>query len=156
MSLRQRLHRIEDLVLAAMGIGLLLLAGLQVCLRALGGGVEWFDPLLRTMTLWLAMLGALVATREGRHLHIDLLARRLAERFGAWPGRLVLLFSTAVCAVLAQASYELVKLEYEGGAAAFAAVPNWLAMAILPIAFAWMALRFALQMIWPATAEPHA
>ncbi|MCB1607308.1 MAG: TRAP transporter small permease subunit, partial [Xanthomonadales bacterium] len=69
--------RIEDGLLTALGLGLLAAAAAQLGFRLFGSGPLWLDPLMRMATLWLALVGALVATRERRQLHIDVLARRL-------------------------------------------------------------------------------
>lgn len=45
------------------------------------GHLEWVDGFLQKGTLWLAFLGASLATREGRHIGIDLLPR-LAPKKG--------------------------------------------------------------------------
>lgn len=43
--------------------------------------LTWIDPFLQKGTLWLAFLGASLATKEGRHIGVDLLPR-LAPRKG--------------------------------------------------------------------------
>jgi TRAP-type C4-dicarboxylate transport system permease small subunit len=46
-----------------------------------------------------------------------------------------------VCVLLAQASWTLVELEREGAGTAFAGLPNWWLLAILPVVFALMAVH---------------
>ncbi len=56
------------------------ISGLQVVLRNFfRSGVLWFDPLVRTLVLWVAFLGAMTATSHARHLHIDVLHRAHAR-----------------------------------------------------------------------------
>ena len=67
--------------------GLLLLALAQIGLRVFfGTGLEWAEPVARMGVLWLALLGALGATRERRHIAIDALPRLLPPRLhrAAW------------------------------------------------------------------------
>jgi TRAP-type C4-dicarboxylate transport system permease small subunit len=137
--------RIEDALLATLGLGLLVAAAAQLLFRMLETGPVWLDPLMRTATLWLALIGALVATREGRQLQIDVLARRLPGRYGMAARALTAIFTAAVCALLAQASWTLVMLEREGAGTAFAGLPNWWLLAILPLVFALMALHSLAQ-----------
>jgi TRAP-type C4-dicarboxylate transport system permease small subunit len=140
-SLSRIVARIEDALLAGLGLALLAAAAAQLLFRVFGAGPVWLDPLMRTATLWLALIGALVATREGRQLHIDVLARRLPRRLEQGARLLVAVFTAAVCALLAQASWTLLVLEREGGGTAFAGLPNWWLLAILPLVFALMALH---------------
>ena len=70
---------------AAFGL-LLLIALLQILLRnGFSTSLPGAEELLQTLVLWLAMLGALGATREGNHIRIDLLAQVLP---GPWGQRL--------------------------------------------------------------------
>jgi len=140
-GLAQWVARIEDALLAVLGLGLLAAAAAQLVFRVLETGPVWLDPLMRTATLWLALIGALVATRERRQLHIDVLARRLPGRLGQGARILTAVFTSGVCVLLAQASWTLVVLEREGGGTAFAGLPNWWLLAILPLVFGLMALH---------------
>lgn len=144
-GLGRAVARVEDALLAALGLGLLLAAGAQLGFRFAGGGPAWLDLAMRTATLWIALVGALVATREGRQLHIDAIIVRLR----GWPGTLVrggiALFTATVCGLLAHASLTLVQLEREGDAVLFLGIPNWLALTILPVVFTLMALHALAQ-----------
>ena len=61
--------------------GLLGLGLLQVIERnVLASGLFWADELMQHMVLWLGFLGASLATREHRHLSIDVLSHFLPAR----------------------------------------------------------------------------
>lgn len=144
------LHRAEDLVLAFLLGLLVLLAVMQIVLRTVfDTGLLWLDPLLRALVLWVAMLGAMVAAREGRHIGMDLASRMLPPvpariaRLASW------LFAAAVSALLAWQAGRMVADERALGAIAFARVPVWWLQAILPVAFAVIALRLALGALAP-------
>lgn len=139
------LHRAEDLVLAVLLGLLVLLAVLQIVLRTVfDTGLLWLDPLLRALVLWVAMLGAMVAAREGRHIGMDLAGRLLPPL----PARIARLlswgFAAAVSGLLAWQAARMVADERAMGTLAFAQVPVWWVQAILPVAFAVIALRLAL------------
>ena len=73
-----RLHRVEDALLASLLGALLLLSVAQIALRLLfDSGLDWAEPVSRAGVLWLALLGALGATRTGKHIAIDALPRAL-------------------------------------------------------------------------------
>ena len=151
--LARSVARIEDALLAALGLGLLAAAAAQLGFRLFGSGPVWLDPLMRLATLWLALIGALVATREGRQLHIDVLASRLSGWFGHTARIVVALFTASICALLAQASWTLMQLEREGGSEIFAGVPAWLALAVLPVVFALMTLHALAHVV--RAPQPH-
>ena len=65
------LHRIEDSILVTLLISMVTLAVAQIVMRnAFNSGLLWMDPLLRIMVLWIALFGALVGSREQRHVSI--------------------------------------------------------------------------------------
>ncbi|MBD3163147.1 MAG: TRAP transporter small permease subunit, partial [Candidatus Eisenbacteria bacterium] len=59
---------------------MILLSGLQVVLRNFFQiGLLWIDPLVRTLLLWVAFLGAFAAAGRARHIRIDVLGRLLPD-----------------------------------------------------------------------------
>lgn len=148
------LARAEDWLLATLGLGLLAMAAAQLLFRFAGGGPQWLDPLMRATTLWLALAGALVATREGRQLHIDALAARIQGWLGHAARGIVALFTASICALLAHASWTLAMLEREGGGEALAGVPNWWLLAAMPVAFALMTLHALAHLLRPPAHSP--
>ncbi|MFB9069011.1 TRAP transporter small permease [Pseudofulvimonas gallinarii] len=138
------LHRLEDGVLALAVFALVLLATASIVLRTgFDTGLPWLDPLLRMLVLWLAMLGAMAAAREGRHIGLDIAARWLPALAARVVRMLTYGFAAAISAILAWQALRMVRDEYEIGGIAFASVPSWLAQAILPFGLAVIALRLA-------------
>jgi TRAP-type C4-dicarboxylate transport system permease small subunit len=141
----RRLHQAEDVLLAALLASLLLLSLAQIGLRLfLDTGLAWAEPAGRAGVLWLALLGALGATRGHRHIAIDALPRVLPPpaRRVAWA---IAQAATAVlCAGMAWLGWGLVQLEREAPLPFIAGVPSWVPMLALPAGFGLMALRFAL------------
>ncbi len=146
----QRLHRLlwrlEGAVLVTILTATIGFAVAQVLLRNLfHSGIAWGDPLVRILVLWLGMVGAMIASRRHEHIHIDVFARRLPARWQGRLHRLTDLFTAGVCLLVAWHALELVRMEYLDGYPAFAAVPVWLAEAIIPFGFAVMGLRYLLS-----------
>jgi TRAP-type C4-dicarboxylate transport system permease small subunit len=126
--------------------GLLGLGGVQVIGRnLLASGMFWADELLQHMVLWLGFLGASLATRDQRHLSIDVLARLLPGRWRAWLGLLVDVAALLICVLLTQAAWGFVRSEATVGAVLTFGVPTWLAQSIIPLGFCSIAWRFALH-----------
>lgn len=147
---RHWLHRVEDLVLAGTLAVLVLLAVVQIGLRTLfDSGVLWLEPLLRILVLWIAMLGAMVAARESRHIGLDLASHALPKSLLRATRLLTFGFAACVSALVAWHSLRMVLDEFELGSIAFGVLPVWLAQAILPAAFAVIALRLLLSGIRP-------
>ncbi|AVP98725.1 TRAP transporter small permease [Ahniella affigens] len=151
------LEQIENTAMAVLALVLIFAAAAQVVLRLFDVGVVWLDPVLRALVMWIAMLGALAATRHDKHINLDALTRLLS----GWSLRaarlLTLLFAAAICVVLANASYGLVQLDRESMTPLVNDIPAWWVEVILPVGFGLMALRFALRaFVLPAPSQPEA
>ena len=134
---------LENWVLNVTFVSTLSLAIAQIVLRNFFDiGFLWLESFLRIQVLWLAMLGAMVASREGQHIKIDLLARFAKGRRARWLNVVVSLFAAAICGLAAEASVSLVRFEMEDNLRAFGDVPVWVCQLILPFGFGVMGLRF--------------
>ncbi|KAA2284417.1 TRAP transporter small permease [Arenimonas fontis] len=139
------LHRAEDMLLAALVAALLLLSVSQIGLRVFfDTGLAWAEAAGRAGVLWLALLGALAATRERRHIAIDVLPRLLPPRLRRLAWAVAQLAASALCGSLAWLGWGLVRLEREAPVPFIEGIPSWVPMLALPLGFGLMALRFLL------------
>ncbi|QCW82954.1 TRAP transporter small permease [Methylotuvimicrobium buryatense] len=140
------LRRLEDGILALVLAAMILLAIGQVVLRNVwGAGLDWADPLLRILVLWIALLGAMAATRDNNHISIDVLSKYLPP-FLKIPAQLISHWFTAIiCALLAWQGARLTLMDYQDATTAFASVPVWICQLIIPFGFGIMSLRFVLH-----------
>ena len=154
-SLHRGLLRVEDgLLVSLLGLMVLLATG-QILLRNLfDAGISCGDPTLRLLVLWLALLGAMAATRDDNHIRIDLLSRYLPGHWRRHARRLTDLFSALVCSLLAWHAGRFVLFEYQDGVVLMGWLPAWVAELILPFGFSVMALRFALPLVIAPPPEP--
>jgi C4-dicarboxylate transporter, DctQ subunit len=137
------LHRAEDVLLAALLGALLLLGVAQIALRVFfDTGIEWAEPVSRGGVLWLALLGALGATRERKHIAMDALPLLLPETARPWLWGLSQLAAAVICGLLAWYGGGMVALEREAPSVFVAGIPSWWPMLAFPLGFALMALRF--------------
>ncbi len=135
--------RIEDGLMVFMLTTMILLAGLQIILRnGFQMGFTETDAILRILVLWVGMIGAVVATRERRHIAIDVLTRYLSEKSRQYVDVIINIFVSVVCGLLATHSMRMLLVDYEEGSIAFSNVPTWLLESILPIAFGIITLRY--------------
>lgn len=150
-------RRVEGTIFCILLGAMIGLSGLQVLLRnVLHSGWVWIDPLVRTMVLWLAFLGALAATARQRHLHIDAIHRALPPRVAERVLRGLYVFAAFVCALLANAAYVYLLAETENARSPFFGVPAWAAQSILLWGFLALTYRFLVQAIWPSPERGHA
>ena len=137
------LYRVENGILVVLLLSMLAMAVLQILTRNLfGTGIVWGDILVRILVLWVSLAGAMVASRRGNHINIDILSRYLPERAGSIVKSAVEFFTAAVCSVSAFYTLRFVKIEFEEGGMAFAQMPIWVCEAIIPIAFIVIAFRY--------------
>lgn len=145
---------LEDSLLIGLVAGLLLVAVAQIVLRnVLGEGLLWAEPVMRIAVLWIAMVGAMVACREGGHIKInlfDLYAQGRAKRVLAGLAHWGAAFT---CAALAWSSWVFVGYERMDGMTTFLNLPAWWFESILPVGFAVMTLRFLRDAV---VMRPHA
>lgn len=134
---------VEDALLVLLLSVMIVMAVAQILLRNfLDMGLVWVDPLLRALVLWVAMLGAMAASRSDNHIGIDLLSRYLPARLRTVAGMLAALATAVICAALAYYSARLVSLDRAAQAMAFGPVPAWLVESVLPFGFTMIALRY--------------
>lgn len=150
------IERVETALIAMLVLAMVLLAGAQIVLRNLfETGLAWADPLLRAMVLWVAMLGALAAARDDKHIGLDLLTHFLHGRTRRIVRAIALLFAAALSATMAWYGIALVQLDY-GGGTPIAGIPGWVVEAILPIGFGLLALRLAIRAFQPPRSDAPA
>jgi C4-dicarboxylate transporter, DctQ subunit len=139
----QGTHRLEDGILVALLVLMIGLAALQILLRNFfGAGFAWGDVAVRLSVLWIGLLGAMIATRQNKHISINLVARYLPKRLDMPVTAAVELFAAGICALAAYYSIIFVRTEYDYGGTVVGPVPVWVGEAIIPLAFAAMALRY--------------
>jgi TRAP-type C4-dicarboxylate transport system permease small subunit len=128
--------------------GLILLGAAQIVLRnAFSIGFAWGDGLARLSVLWLGLLGALAASRDGRHITMGAVARVLPPKLRVAAGLCADVFGAAVSAALAHASWQFVGDSREFGDTLLGDLPAWWFQAIMPVAFALIAWQFLLQAV---------
>jgi C4-dicarboxylate transporter DctM subunit len=109
-------------------------------------GIPGSAVVVQQLTLWIGMLGGMLASRSDRLLGLS----SSAMLPDSWRVPAKILSGTALAAVstcLAWASWVFVKTERESGSELLPGVPKWTALAIMLVGFAVIALRA----IWHAS-----
>lgn len=137
------LYRLEDGILVGLLLLMIVMAVTQILLRNLfDTAIVWGDVLVRILVLWVGLVGAMVASRQGNHINIDILDRYLPGRAKTVVNFVVELFTALICSGVTYFSLRFVQMEYLDGGMAFARVPAWVCEAIIPFAFVVIALRY--------------
>ena len=125
---------------------MIVFASAQIVLRNVFSiGVTWGDGLIRLTVLWLALLGALAASRDARHITVGALVRWLPPGAQRGARAAASLFGAIVSGVLAWYSLLFVRDSRAFGDTLLNDVPAWPLQAIMPIAFGLIAYRYLLQ-----------
>ncbi len=142
-KLNRGIHSLENAFLVLLVLAMLGIAITQIILRNFAdSGLVWADALLRIFVLWLALIGGMVATRDGGHININIVGHYLKGGPKLFVTFSTLFLSGALCTAMAWYSWQFVLLEKEDGMIAFLTYPAWWFELAIPIAFAVMALRF--------------
>lgn len=154
----KKFHQLLLKTEAGLLIGLLLLmiviAVIQIVMRNfMGAGLIWAESLLRITVLWLALLGAMVASRNDEHIAIDVLVNKLPQKLRGIVVRFTRAVTALICFIVAWFSLKFVLDEYEYGGIAFGIIPHWLCEAIIPFSFFIMAMRYAISALYIDLAE---
>lgn len=126
--------------------GLIVFGAAQIVLRNFFSiGFSWGDGLTRLTVLWLGLLGALAASRDGRHITMGALARWLPQKVQTAAGVCADWFGGAVSAALAWYALAFVRDSREFGDLLLGDLPAWWLQSIMPVAFALIAWQFFVQ-----------
>ena len=142
------LGRIEKYTLTVMLAVMILLAFVQIILRnVFSSGISWGDPLVRYLVLWVGFIGASLATKEGKHITIEVFSRGLSGRRNPYLNAISTLISALICGLLVFAGWTFVRNEAQMGGSTFFQIPLCIPQIIIPLTFAIMTLRFSLRFL---------
>lgn len=138
-------YHIEKILIVCALIVMALVIFLQVVLRVLNTGLPWAEELARYLMIWAGLMGASIATKQRRHLKIDVLPRILPPegRARAIVMRLASLISAGFCFFLVKVGYELVTHSLKTGRTSTSMdLPIWIVQLAIPVTTFVIACRF--------------
>ena len=142
------LHLLEDVIVSLLLLIMMLFSLYQIFMRNfMESGFIWGDSFLRVLVLWLGLAGAILASRKGKQLSIDVLSQFIPLVYKAIIKKISLLFAAIICFIISYYSYLFVYLEYEDGTIAFENVPAWITEVIIPVGFLIMGLKYITQIL---------
>ena len=139
---------LENALLIVLFAGLSTLAFAQIVLRNVFSiGLPWADGIIRLAVLWLAVIAAIAASRDGKHIAINLAERLLPYRLRRPVEALTDLFTASVAALLAWHSWSFVRDSRAFEDVLLGTWPAWIFQSILPIGFALVCYRYLLRFV---------
>lgn len=143
-SLIGLLRKLDAIIGVSCLSAMLIIVVFQIVLRNLfHSGISDADVLVRHLVLWVVFLGAGIASRENKHINIDVIPRLLSPPLKKAVALLISLFSTAVSGILCYAAVYFVKSEYQSGLR-FSTInlPVWWLEVIIPAGYAFITFYF--------------
>lgn len=135
----------EDAVLVLLLGSMIVLAAGQIVLRNfLNIGFIWSDEALRLLVLWVAVAGAVAASRSDRHINIDVLDRFLPGPVKTLKNVVVHAFTAVISGIVAWQGLAFVRTSHAFGDVLMGGVPAWALQAVLPVGFGLICYRYAL------------
>jgi len=142
-----KISQVETILVTILLTVMILMAFAQIVLRNFfSTGIDWGDALVRYLVVWVAFVGAAIATREGKHITIDLLSRWLTGIGPFAVQALANFISTVICSLLTVAAAKFIWFEAQMGGTAFLNLPVWVPELIMPVVFGLMTFRFLMGM----------
>jgi C4-dicarboxylate transporter DctQ subunit len=112
--------------------------------NALMGTLEWSEPFVRLLVLWLTFLGASLLTGENKHIKIDLFSSLLPEKLLHVRDLVLDLVCILICGMMLKTCLSYLYMEMQFGAKIFLGLPSWTGELIIPAGFALILFRFLL------------
>lgn len=141
-ALRPALVRVENTIALLAMAGIVILPLAEIVLRKwFATGVPGAAPFAQHLTMWVGMLGAAIAARDGKLLSLatgEILAHSKTAHVAKF---IAAIAGAAVATVFAVGGVNLVKLDRVDATEIAAGVPVWIADLVLPIAFSLIAVR---------------
>jgi TRAP-type C4-dicarboxylate transport system permease small subunit len=149
-SERPRLHfRVENSLAIVVLAVMTLLPLIEIAGRVLvGRGISGSIVVVQNLTLWITVIGAVLAARSERLLALS--TRRFLPAGAQRPVKIFTsVVAVAVTATLVAASLDFVQIEREFGDIVAWDIPIWVVLAVLPIGFGAITGR----LIWHAAEQ---
>ena len=144
----EKISRVEQVLITILLTVMILMTFFQIVLRNFfDTGISWGDSLVRYLVVWVGFIGAAIATKEDKHINIDVVSRWLTGPQSNYIGLISHFFSAVICGLLTLAAIKFILFEAQMGSTAFFKLPVWVPEIIIPVTFGLMTLRFTVRFI---------
>lgn len=118
--------------------------------QGLGAGYSWAPNISLTLLLWMAFLGASMATHEGRHLAVDAVRKLIKPEHTRLFNAASLAFSAFITGAFLYLAVIYISKRI-GETPEPGKIPDWIKVLSIPVSLAFMTLRFGSYSIANAT-----
>ncbi|MFH1824615.1 MAG: TRAP transporter large permease subunit [Candidatus Firestonebacteria bacterium] len=140
-------HKIENTTAGILLFAMAVLPTAEIFLRKIfGTGIAGSTIYVQHLTLLVGFIGAIIATRDKRHLTLSGGIEFLPQKFSRIGILVRSIVSTMVCTGLFWASLQMVRAEISSPQRIANWLPVWVIELIMPICFLVMAFRFAISL----------
>ena len=109
------------------------------------GQMDWTEPFVRLLVLWITFLGASLLTEDNKHIKIDLMPALLPPQWLPVRELLLSMVCVFISALLLKSSVAYLRMEMDFGGYIFLSLPTWIGQMILPVGFSMILFRFFLR-----------
>jgi len=143
--------RAEEWLATLAFAGVMLLPLSEIVLRGVFGfELRGAGPFAQNLTVWVGLLGAAIAAREGKLLTLATGEFLPKGRITAIAHVIAAFAGSAIATIFAVGGVALITTEYASGDQIAVGVPVWIAVIIFPLAFGLIALR----LVWRGSDKP--
>ena len=134
---------IEDGLIVGLIGGVVLFSVMQLVMRLFfNSGFIWADELIKMLVLWATLVASISASRENKHLKIDLISNLIASQYSMLLQAFNALITSCICIVISVHAFRFVDLTFSFDEKVLIIIPAWIAYSIIPIAFSLMSFRY--------------
>lgn len=134
---------VEDGLIVGLIGGVVLFSVIQIVMRLFfNSGFIWADELIKMFVLWATLVASISASRENKHLKIDLISNLIAPQYSMLLQGFNALITSGICVIIAWHAFRFVALTFDFDETVLIDTPAWIAYSIIPIAFSLMSFRY--------------
>jgi TRAP-type C4-dicarboxylate transport system permease small subunit len=127
-------------MVVALFLALLALSACQVLLRLIfHSGIPNAESMMRYLVMWVAFLGAALASYKGRHINLDVISRSLKQINKNLVKLIISVVSFVILVLLLKAGVEFIINEMSDSVYLFF-IPVWILETIIPLMFFLMSM----------------
>ena len=134
---------VEDGLIVGLIGGVVLFSVIQIVMRLFfNSGFIWADELIKMFVLWATLVASISASRENKHLKIDLISNSIPPHYFMLLQGFNALITSGICVIIAWHAFRFVALTFDFDDTVLIDTPAWIAYSIIPIAFSLMSFRY--------------
>jgi len=134
---------LEDSLIVGLIGGIVLLSVAQVIMRLFFNfGFIWGDELVKILVLWATMVASISASRDNKHLKIDLISNLIKPQYSMLLKAFNALITSGICWIIAWHAFRYIDLTFDFDEKVLIDIPAWIAYSVIPTAFFLMGYRY--------------